>query len=81
MKQVTASKEKLSRLEQDREQLVVDLQLLSIKYEKEQKVRHGGSLILCPMAIIVLILINCKKIVRWRLVKFEALYVALMLFC
>jgi len=38
MKQVTANKEKLSRLEQEKEQLVVDLQLLSIKYEKEQKV-------------------------------------------
>ena len=41
MKQVTANKEKLSRLEQEKEQLVVDLQLLSIKYEKEQKVGYS----------------------------------------
>lgn len=38
MRQVTANKEKLSRLEEEKEQLVLDLQLLTIKYEKEQRV-------------------------------------------
>lgn len=39
MKQVMANKEKLSRLEQEKEQLVLDIQLLAIKHEKEQKVQ------------------------------------------
>lgn len=42
MRQVTANKAKLSRLEEEREQLVLDLQLLTIKYEKEQKVWSQG---------------------------------------
>lgn len=37
MKQVMANQEKLSKLEQGKEQLVLDLQLLKVKYEKEQK--------------------------------------------
>lgn len=37
MKQVTDNKEKLCKLEQEKEQLVLDLQLLTIKYQKEQK--------------------------------------------
>ena len=40
MKQVSANKEKLSRLEEEKEQLVLDLQLLTIKYEKEQRVSN-----------------------------------------
>jgi len=34
---VIANQEKLSRLEQEKEQLILDVQLLRVKYEKEQK--------------------------------------------
>ena len=46
MQQVTANKEKLARLEQEKEQLTLDLKLLTIKYEMEQKVRRMLNMVL-----------------------------------
>lgn len=38
LQQVSANKEKFATLEQEKEQLALDLKLLTIKYEMEQKV-------------------------------------------